>query len=29
MVVWILISAWSLYCWGEAPTWKWAILSGI
>jgi 4-amino-4-deoxy-L-arabinose transferase-like glycosyltransferase len=29
MGMWILIAAWSLYRWGETPTWKWVILSGF
>jgi 4-amino-4-deoxy-L-arabinose transferase-like glycosyltransferase len=29
MVMWILLSAYTLFRWGEAPTWKWVVLSGI
>jgi hypothetical protein len=29
MVMWIILSAFALYRWGEAQTWKWAILAGI
>ncbi len=28
MIMWILISAWSLNRWMESPTWKWTVLSG-
>jgi 4-amino-4-deoxy-L-arabinose transferase-like glycosyltransferase len=29
MVMWIVLTAWALYHWGEKPSWKWAILAGV
>jgi len=29
MVMWILLTAYTLFRWGENPTWKWAVLSGV
>ena len=29
MVMWIILAAYALFRWSEAPNWKWAILSGI
>jgi hypothetical protein len=29
MVMWILITAYTLFRWGENPTWKWTVLSGV
>jgi 4-amino-4-deoxy-L-arabinose transferase-like glycosyltransferase len=28
MVMWIILSVYALYRWGEKPSWKWAILAG-
>jgi hypothetical protein len=28
MVMWIILSIYALYRWGEKPSWKWAILAG-
>jgi 4-amino-4-deoxy-L-arabinose transferase-like glycosyltransferase len=29
MVMWIILAFYALYRWGEAPTWKWAVLAGL
>ena len=29
MVMWILLTAYTIFRWGENPTWKWTVLSGI
>ena len=29
MVMWILLTAYTLFRWGENPTWKWTVLSGV
>ncbi len=29
MVMWILLAAYTLFRWGEEPTWKWAVLSSL
>ena len=29
MVMWIILSAYAFYRWGEKPSWKWSILAGI
>ena len=29
MVMWIVLSVYALYRWGEKPSWKWAILAGV
>jgi 4-amino-4-deoxy-L-arabinose transferase-like glycosyltransferase len=29
MVMWLVIFAYALYRWGEAPTWKWAVIAGV
>jgi 4-amino-4-deoxy-L-arabinose transferase-like glycosyltransferase len=28
MVMWIILTSYALYRWGEKPSWKWAILAG-
>jgi 4-amino-4-deoxy-L-arabinose transferase-like glycosyltransferase len=28
MVMWIILSVYALYRWGEKPSWKWALLAG-
>lgn len=29
MIMWLLITAYAIYRWGENPTWKWALLAGL
>jgi 4-amino-4-deoxy-L-arabinose transferase-like glycosyltransferase len=29
MVMWIILSVYALYRWGEKPAWKWAMLAGV
>ncbi len=29
MTMWIVLSAWALYRWGEQPAWKWAAAAGL
>ncbi|MGZ6346852.1 MAG: ArnT family glycosyltransferase [Anaerolineales bacterium] len=29
MVMWMLLALYSLYCWSEKRTWKWAVLTGL
>ncbi len=29
MVMWLVIFAYALYRWSEAPTWKWAVIAGL
>ena len=29
MTMWVVLTAWALYRWGEQPAWKWALGAGI
>ncbi len=29
MTMWMVLSVWALYRWGEAPAWKWAVAAGL